>query len=69
VSACRDVSVSVQRDWGRGRKTGMQCIQDNTREQDPRGEDALDRCLWRGVICGTGNRPTHASAGIRTLKR
>ena len=50
VSACRNISVSGQRGWGRGRKTWMQCIEDDTRKQDPRGEDAQDRGLWRSGI-------------------
>jgi hypothetical protein len=67
VSACRDVRVEGERGRGRGRKTWSECIMGDVRKMGLRREDAQDRGVWRSGILG--NRPTCASAGIRTLKR
>ena len=67
VSACRNMAVSGERGRGRGRKTWKECVADDMRQLRLRQEDAQDRAVWRNGILG--NRPTRASAEIRTLNR
>ena len=67
VSKCREMSVVGVRRRGRGRKTWMECVEEDMRRLHLRSEDALDRGVWRNGILGTS--PTRACAEIRTLKR
>ena len=67
VSKCRDLVVIGDRGRGRGRKTWMQCVEEDMRKLNVKREDAQNRDVWRRGIMG--NRPTRASAEKRTLKR
>jgi hypothetical protein len=67
VSSCRNMTVSRERGRGRGRKTWKECMVDDMRQLRLREEDAPDRAVWGNGILG--NRPTRASAEIRTLSR
>jgi hypothetical protein len=67
VSKCRVMSVAGARRRGRGRKTWMECVEEDMRRLHLKREDTLDRVVWRSGVLG--NRPTRASAEARTLKR
>jgi hypothetical protein len=67
VSKCREVVVVGARGRGRGRKTWMECVEEDMRRLQLRREDAMDREVWRWGIMG--NRPTRASVETRTSKR
>ena len=64
---CREMSVVGVRRRGRGRKTWMECVEEDMHRLQLRSEDALDRGVWRNGILG--KRPTRASAETQTLKR
>ena len=66
VSKCREMSVVGARRRGRGRKTWMECVEEDMHMLHLRREVALDRGVWRNGILG--NRPTRASAETRTSK-
>ena len=67
VSKCRELIVVGDRCRGRGRKTWMECVEDDVVRLHLCRKDALDRMMWRiGIL---GNRPTRASTETRTLKR
>jgi hypothetical protein len=67
VSKCREMSVVGVRRRGRGRKTWMECVEEDMQRLQLRSEDALDRGVWRNGILG--NLPTRYNAETRTLKR
>ena len=67
MPACRNMAVSGERRRSRGRKTWKECVADDMRQLRLRQEDAQDRAVWRNGILR--NRPTRASAEIRTLNR
>ena len=66
VSKCREMSVVGVRRRGRGRKSWMECVEEDMRGLHLGREDALDRGVWRSGILW--NRSTCASAETRTLK-
>jgi hypothetical protein len=61
------MTVSGERGNDRGRNTGKECVKDDMRHLRLKWEDAQNRAVWRNGILG--NRPTCASAEIRTLNR
>jgi len=67
VARCRDMVIAGNRGRGRGRKTWMQCVEEDMQVLGLKREDASDRATWR---CGIlGNRPTRACTDKRTLNR
>src|SRR5579863_5536190 len=64
VLKCRELVVVGARNRGRGKKSSMECVEDDMGRLHLRREEALDREVWRGGILG--NRPTRASAEKRT---
>jgi hypothetical protein len=67
VSRCRELLVEGVRGRGRGRKSWMECVEEDMGRLHLRREDALDKTTWRNGILG--NRPTRARAETRTLNR
>src|SRR5207248_9982261 len=67
VSRSRELSVEGVRGRGRGRKSWMECVEDDMSRLHLKREDALDHKSWRSGILG--NRLTRAYAETRMLNR
>jgi hypothetical protein len=52
VLKCREMSVAGARRRGRGRKTWMECVEEDMHRLHLISEDALDRGVWRNGIWG-----------------
>ena len=64
VSACRNLVVEGNRGRGRGKKTWMECVNDDMKRFNLPKEKAQDRASWRSGI--GGNRLTRACTEKKT---
>ena len=67
MAACRDMVVDGTRGKGRGRKTWMECVNDDMKKLGLKKKDTMDRELWKNLI--SGGRLTRTSTEKRTQKR
>jgi hypothetical protein len=67
LSSCREVIVDGVRGPGRGKKTWMECVEEDMTRMGLKRDEAQDRASWRRGIFG--NRLTRASAEKQTLNR
>jgi hypothetical protein len=67
VSKCRDFEVECQRGRGRGKKSWMECVNEDLKDLKLDPKVAGDRLQWRNCINGVV--PTHDLHGKRNSKR